>query len=168
METIPVQNPLGRPLKFTPSELVEKFAEYVKWCGDNPFRSGRKTTYKDGYADVEENLARRISISGFLNYLGASQSWWSMLGTGTNGPDFLVVKEYIKSYCETLQVDMAAAGLLKENIISRVLGLADKQNVEANIGASGDLGIRIVDTRKVHRSPLIIDETPEGEATETE
>lgn len=35
-------------------------------------------------------------------------------------------------------------------------------------GDGGDLGIRIVDTRKVHRSPLIIDETPEGEATETE
>ena len=35
-------------------------------------------------------------------------------------------------------------------------------------GDGGDLGIRIVDTRKVHRNPLIIDETPEGEATETE
>jgi hypothetical protein len=35
-------------------------------------------------------------------------------------------------------------------------------------GDGGDLGIRIVDTRKVHRSPLIIDETPEGEATEHE
>ena len=33
-------------------------------------------------------------------------------------------------------------------------------------GDGGDLGIRIVDTRKVHRSPLIIDETPEGEAVE--
>lgn len=35
-------------------------------------------------------------------------------------------------------------------------------------GDGGDLGIRIVDTRKVHRSPLIIDETPEGEAVEHE
>ena len=43
---------------------------------------------------------------------------------------------------------------------------------EAELGITGgdgqDIGIRIVDTRKVHRSPLIIDETPEGEATETE
>ena len=35
-------------------------------------------------------------------------------------------------------------------------------------GDGGDLGIRIVDTRKVLRSPLIIDETPEGEAVEHE
>lgn len=35
-------------------------------------------------------------------------------------------------------------------------------------GDGGDLGIRIVDTRKVHRSPLIIDETPEGESVEHE
>lgn len=43
---------------------------------------------------------------------------------------------------------------------------------EAELGITGgdgqDLGIRIVDTRRVHRSPLIIDETPEGAATETE
>ena len=44
-----------------------------------------------------------------------------------------------------------------------------EQTQNLNIGGQeGGEPLRIVDTRKVHRSPLIIDETPEGEATETE
>lgn len=166
MKTIPVLNPLGRPLLYTPEELVEKFAEYVAWCEENPFKAGKRTDYANGFSDVKENYARRVSISGFLVYLGTSFRWWEELDGGKRAEDFSKVKDYIKTYCEVSQVDMAAAGLLKENIISRVLGLADKQHVEANVGATGDLGIRIVDTRKVHHSPLIIDETPEGNATE--
>ena len=47
------------------------------------------------------------------------------------------VKAHIKKYCETIQIDMAAAGLLKENIISRLLGLADKKAVTTD-------GVKIV------------------------
>lgn len=56
------------------------------------------------------------------------------------------------------------------NAYREVLKAAGILQEEINIGGQegGDLGIRIVDTRKVHRSPLIIDETPEGEAVEHE
>lgn len=73
-------------------------------------------------------------------------------------------------------IQVYAKGLMGKNalsyasdILDRLFGKA-KQVTDMSItgGDGGDLGIRIVDTRKVHRSPLIIDETPEGEATETE
>lgn len=134
---MPVHNPLGRPLKFTPSELVDKFAEYVQWCNDNPFKSGKRTDYANGFSDVKENFARRVSISGFLAYIGTDFRWWEELENGKLAEDFSKVKSYIKNYCETSQADMASAGLLKENIISRLLGLADKKAVTTD-------GVKIV------------------------
>lgn len=53
------------------------------------------------------------------------------------------------------------------NAYREVLKAAGILQEEINIGGQeGGEPLRIVDTRKVHRSPLIIDETPEGEATE--
>ena len=55
------------------------------------------------------------------------------------------------------------------NAYREVLKAAGILQEEINIGGQdGGEPLRIVDTRKVHRSPLIIDETPEGEATEHE
>ena len=55
------------------------------------------------------------------------------------------------------------------NAYREVLKAAGILQEEINIGGQeGGEPLRIVDTRKVHRSPLIIDETPEGEAVEHE
>lgn len=137
MEMMPVHNPLGRPLKFTPSELADKFIEFVKWCDEHPFVTGSRTDYANGFAATEEKRPRRVSISGFLAYIGTDFDWWTRLETRQDADDFVKVKSYIKNYCETSQADMAAAGLLKENIISRLLGLADKKAVTTD-------GVKIV------------------------
>ena len=62
------------------------------------------------------------------------------------------------------QIDKAIrkADTYSYQAVLRAAGL-DNQEITLN---TGEEGIHIVDTRKVHRSPLIIDETPEGEATE--
>ena len=64
------------------------------------------------------------------------------------------------------QIDKAIrkADTYSYQAVLRAAGL-DNQEITLN---TGEEGIRIVDTRKVHRSPLIIDETPEGEAVEHE
>lgn len=58
--------------------------------------------------------------------------------------------------------DTAAAKFLAD-----LLGEME-QNVNLGTTDGMPLGLNIVDTRKVHRSPLIIEQTPEGEATEHE
>lgn len=72
-------------------------------------------------------------------FIGKTESWWKNLEDGKRGEEFLKVKEIIKTYCESFQKEMAAAGIFKENIISRLLGLKDKQEVE-NTGE----GLKIV------------------------
>ena len=66
----------------------------------------------------------------FLVFIGKTESWWKNLEEGKRAEEFLKVKEKIKNYCENYQKEMAAAGIFKENIISRLLGLKDKQEVE--------------------------------------
>lgn len=135
MKSMPVHNPLGRPPKYTPKQLVEKFEEYVKWSEEHPYTDDSKVTYANGnYAASSAAKPRRLSIAAFQLYVGCSDTWWEDLDKSKNyGKEFTAVKTYIKKYCETSQTNMASAGLLKENIISRLLGLADKQQVDGQV-----------------------------------
>lgn len=133
----PVNFPkLGRPLKYTPAELQDKFVEYVKWCKDNPIIVGTcvENTSVDGNkygSTTKEEKPRLVSISGFLVYIGATRSWWGELDRAKE--DFSAVKGLIREFCEAYQKEMAATGLFNGNIISRLLGLADKQQVEGQL-----------------------------------
>lgn len=140
----PVINPLkrvGRPLHYTPEELAEKFAEYVAWCNEHPIvitRTAKGSTSSPSSPssfdrEEEERKPQMISVKGFCVWLGESDSWWAMLDTREDAEEFVRVKAYIRAYCEESQAQLASAGVLKENIISRLLGLADKQNVEAKM-----------------------------------
>lgn len=133
MEMLPFKNPLGRPLKLKPEQLAEEFSAYVKWCEENPIVAKTRVDYANGgYSVTTDDHPRRISVDGFLVYLGCSDRWWRQLSEGKRGDEFSRVKSGIKKYCETYQVEMASAGLLKENIISRLLGLADKKEIKTD------------------------------------
>lgn len=142
----PFVNPMGvgRPLSYKPKELLSKFEEYLKWAENHPIENVYKTSgvsfSGDSYGNTNTNFKPRlISIGGFLVFIGKTESWWKNLEDGKRGEEFLKVKEIIKTYCESFQKEMAAAGIFKENIISRLLGLKDKQEVE-NTGE----GLKIV------------------------
>lgn len=139
-----VYNQVGRPLKFKPNELLEKFTEYIEWAKAHPIENTYQTSGTsytgDSFGNTNKNFKPRlISIGGFLVFIGQTESWWKNLEEGKRSDEFLKVKEKIKNYCEAYQKEMAAAGIFKENIISRLLGLKDKQEVE-NTGE----GLRII------------------------
>lgn len=130
----PFINPLaGRPLHFTPKQLAEKFGEYVKWSEENVIEIGerQKGIASGGYVDkTTTNYKQRlISVHGFLVFIGKSKRWWTELSDGKHGDKFSTLKDSITSYCEDYQKEMAAAGIFNANIISRLLGLADKKEL---------------------------------------
>ena len=144
---IPVINPLkkaGRPLHHTPEELAERFAEYVKWAVEHPIVVKRTATGTSSTPaapssfdrEDEEQKPQLISVKGFLVWLGETEDWWKKLDKDSSfAEDFFTLKTYIRAYCEENQAKLASAGLFKENIVSRLLGLADKQNVTADVDA---------------------------------
>lgn len=127
---------LGRPLKYTPKQLMEEFAKYVQWCKEHPIVQRQRTDYANGFSDTTIEHPRYVSIGGFHIWLGCTDSWWKNLDDGKYGEDFLRVKGKIKKFCEQYQIEMAASGQMKENIISRLLGLADKKTVSAGEGVT--------------------------------
>ena len=130
----PFINPLaGRPLHFTPKQLAEKFEEYVRWCEDNVMEIEENKSGSIGMNHSCETKTitkqRLISVHGFLVYIGKSKRWWTELSDGKQGDKFSYLKEAVTDYCEDYQKEMAAAGLFNANIISRLLGLADKKEL---------------------------------------
>lgn len=130
----------GRPLKFQPDELLEEFVKYTQWCVDNPIviKSRQSGTNDRGSWSSEsvDEKPRLISIGGFLVFIGADDSWWTHLNDGVHGEEFFRVKAKIKNFCENYQKEMASSGVFKENIISRLLGLADKKALDAENGVT--------------------------------
>lgn len=123
---------LGRPLKYQPEELLAKFQEYVSWAKENPIELGRTEVGSDTGGrpygkDVIEKKPRLVSIGGFLVYLGATDDWWQSLDRSKKrGAEFSRVKAFVRAYCENYQKEMATMDIFNANIISRLLGLADK------------------------------------------
>jgi hypothetical protein len=136
------KNPLGgRPLSYKPRELAEKFVEYIEWAKDHPIVLGetQEGTRQGKSFDVEvtKTKPRLISISGFLVYLGKRWTWWQELDKGKHGAAFLEVKDSVREYCEHYQTEMATVEVFNANIISRLLGLADKQEVDMSAEVKG-------------------------------
>ena len=90
----------------------------------NGGKYGRKTT---------ETIPRLVSIGGFLVFIGEGSSWWTNLEKRKRKADFIRVKALIRDFCESYQKEMASANIFNGNIISRLLGLADKQQVDAEV-----------------------------------
>lgn len=133
----PFNYKLGRPLKYKPDEMLVKFREYVTWAKDNPISIEKNvvntTTKGDTYrSDAVETKPRLISIKGFLVFLGAGSDWWQSLDRedAKRKEEFSRVKSFIRDYCENYQSEMASAEIFNANIVSRLLGLADKQMVK--------------------------------------
>lgn len=148
----PVVNPLnkvGRPLHYTPEQLADKFVEFVKWSAEHPIVVKKTTTGTTGDAqfdrEEEEKKPQYISVKGFIVWLGETEDWWRNLDRLQDSADFITLKSYIRAYCEENQAKLASAGLFKENIISRLLGLADKQAVDAKVDAEVDYKVTFED-----------------------
>ena len=134
MELIPIRNPRGKPVRYTPDELEAKFIEYVKWCDEHPIEVTTTTTYANGnWSEVVEKKPRLICLTGFELFAGVDASWWSYLNTRKRAEEYIKVKAKIKNMCEMYQKEMASAGVFNANIISRLLGLADKQQTTQTI-----------------------------------
>lgn len=135
---------LGRPLKMTPTEMLEKFGEYIKWAKENPITLGTTEENSNPKGDTygketKHDIPRRLSIQGFLVHLGVSECWWRQLDGCKLTDEFSRVKDYIRTYCENYQKEMASAGIFNANIISRLLGLVEKtENKNENINANRD------------------------------
>ena len=155
---------VGRPLHHTPEELAGEFAKYVEWCRENPIEIKRTTRGRTGETPFDreevEKKPRLVSIGGFLVWLGEDDVWWSQLENGKHGAEFSRVKARVRVYCEEYQKAMASSGVFKENIISRLLGLADKQ--QQQLSGTGKIEVVVADKETADALDGLVKENREG------
>lgn len=127
---VPFKAKLGRPPKYTPEELLKQFEKYIADREQRPILVTKETSGFAGKTDTASTTTEAhrqlLSIWDFCVFLGTSRDWWNKLGE-----EFLGVKEYIRTYIETYQLKGATAGIFNANIVARLLGLADKKEIQA-------------------------------------
>jgi hypothetical protein len=135
----------GRNKLFASPKLMLKAAEeYFNWCDNNPWLKMEqlKKPYciEKGKKKVWVTLAeiptqRPYTLSGFGLYCHASESYIKNFQLSLEGKedklskDFLAVISIIRETIDTQQLEGATVGAFNANIISRKLGLAEKQDV---------------------------------------
>tara|TARA_R110000772_G_scaffold31754_3_gene78079 strand:+ start:6551 stop:6973 length:423 start_codon:yes stop_codon:yes gene_type:complete len=125
-----MKNKVGRPKKLkSPEELWGHFQKYVE---ERPSRAKPK-----GVWDAKQSITAQVMMEVPLTWLGFS-AWLSMNNVIADINDYKTNKDgiydkfsdIIKKIDTIIKSDMiegATSGIYKENIIARMLGLADKQ-----------------------------------------
>ena len=150
-----IAKPFGRPRKFkTAQELWDAFIAYVEWSANNPMTISDSRLQRNKYNSKSElpnlkqqykqTVERPLSLGSFRLHAGIHRQWG----------DFR--KDYMKrsnAFCEVIyaieeqvreqQIANAAGGNYKENLVSRLNGLAEvtKQEVKADVQARTSLSV---------------------------
>lgn len=125
----------------SPRMLLETFEQYTHWCDENPLMESKAFVVSDG-KDMGSSVSltpvpkmRAYTLAGFCVFMGTNRQYWgtfkAQLKPNSNNTqelidDFNKVIAFIEDTMYQQKFEGAAAGMLKENIISRELGLADK------------------------------------------
>lgn len=117
----------GRPRKVkTPEELWEKFLQYKKETEANPYVREYVETHSGGKTKINKvTTPVPLSMMGLCVYLEVGEEYLRQLP-----PEFSGVIQKIKVVTGEQQYRYASMGVYKENIISRMLGLADRKEVQ--------------------------------------
>ena len=119
---------IGRPPVFeTPDQLWQEFWAYVQAQKSNPIE---KTHFvgKDGI-QATEYIPRPHTYLGFEGYL-AEKNMLKDLKRYEQNEIFVPTITRMRAYCKGHNIDLAAAGILKENFIGRIEGIKEQTETE--------------------------------------
>lgn len=123
----------GRDKLFaTPELLWDAACGYFEYCDSNPWKV-TKTKLKGKKKETEETPTQcPYSLSGLMAYFDVSKSFWNDFKKGGH-EDFSVVITRIENIIETQQLEGALVGAFNANIVARINGLADKQELSGEV-----------------------------------
>lgn len=143
----------GRPRKWkSPDEIIDKLEEYCKACAENPIlvQDGMRKSKDGGQKDEQvlqmNRVARPMTLDGYCNFAGIGD-WRRMKQFYSNDEGFADAIALVERVIRDQQVSGAMVGLYKENIVSRINGITDRQDItsdgkriEIQIVRSGNTG----------------------------
>lgn len=132
-----VRSKSGRDTIFAdPKDMWNQACCYFDWCDNNPWK---KQDFVSGGANageiVELETARPYTIQGLCNFWGVNTTYFRQFKaqiTEGKHKDFSSIILQIEDIIYQQKFEGAAVGAFNANIISRDLGLIDKQQNELN------------------------------------
>jgi len=112
----------------TPEILWDAACQYFKWCLDNPLLE----LIVQGGKKFSVPKMRAMTMTGLYIFLNVERQTYDNYCSDKNESykDYFAIATRIRDVIRTQKFEGAAAGLLKDNIIARDLGLIDKQEVD--------------------------------------
>lgn len=143
MELYEMANPIGRPPRYQRAEeLWKKFEDYATWVKNTPIQAsialqGKKTagTMEKGQQGTH-HVTRPLTLDGFKVFAHISD--WPMFKRTKKyqTKDFLVVIRAIEDIIRDNQVSGAMANVFNSNLVARLNGISDKQEVMGKDGGA--------------------------------
>lgn len=121
-----------KPKFKTSEELWAACCEYFAWVHENPLLEG--IAYQGAVSDKGLPKMRPFTITGLCIFLDISRSTWDEWRR--TRPDLSDTITMADQVIYTQKFEGAAAGMLNANLISRELGLADRQEVTGKDGGA--------------------------------
>lgn len=121
----------GRDKIFETPEIFLKAAyEYFETVNKNPWIMQEMVRGGDKAGEmVDKKIPRPYTIKGLCVFLNINHVTF-LDYEREKGKDFTKVFTHVREIIETNQTEGAMVGAYKENIIARILGLADKQSID--------------------------------------
>ena len=130
-----LRNKHGRSKRFaSPEQLWEVACEYFAYCDRTPWKAIKNKTKGDIKEKEESHTQSPYSLTGLMAFLDVSSSYWLKFIEGAN-EDFFPVITRIENIIRTQQLEGAIVGAFNPNIVSRIIGLSDKQKVTHTINS---------------------------------
>lgn len=127
----------GRDKLFKSPELLwEAACDYFAHVSQNPLKESMPFAFQGKVTIEEVSKMRAYSLPALCLYLGCSNNYFSAFkslhkdDSSEEAKGFLVVISMIDQVMFSQKFEGASAGLLNANIISRDLGLVDKQETK--------------------------------------
>jgi len=124
---------IGKPRKFkTPEQLKEACAGYFDWVWNNPLSEEKVFNGPDGIVRATVDKMRAMTIIGLCNHLGIGERTWRDMRDTRE--DLQGVIEFVEQLIKQQKVEGAMAGLLKETIVMRELGMHETTRLAGHDG----------------------------------
>ena len=117
----------GRPRLFTdPTQLLDLWQKYLAWNDANPM----EMTNERGKYEIE----RPLSLLRFCLFAGI-EKWQDFRDDYKVIDGFGEIISHIEGYVRNQQIEGAMIGKYKENLVARLNGISDKQEIKADVNA---------------------------------
>lgn len=132
-----------KPIFASPDDLWSAACEYFEWVEENPLIETKLFSYEGEIVEGEIPKMRAMTIQALCFFIGISRQGWSEYKAKQ---DFSYIVEQVEAVIFSQKFEGASGGFLNASIISRELGLADKQQVEHS-GSISDMSEDEIDKR---------------------